>query len=118
MIRAKCLDKDGTRFLPTAGTTRDLGYQLKGAFSRAEIGKVQAGVRVDNSDNCDVGKIEALGDHLRTQQHVVYSRSKLGQGQFVTSWLFHGIAVHSQAACGREASPDLFFEPLRTHAPK
>ena len=55
------LDEHLAWLLPPPGSPGDLGYQLEGLLSGAKIGKIQAGVGGDHTDEGDAWKIVAFG---------------------------------------------------------
>ena len=68
--RSGRLHEDFPRLGAPAGSPRHLGEELEGAFAGPEVRKVEADVGVDDPDQRDVGKIEPLRDHLRSEQDV------------------------------------------------
>ena len=56
-----------------------LREQLKRPLSRAEIRLVQREVRIDDSDQRDIRKMQSLGDHLRAHQDIDFSDAKFIQ---------------------------------------
>src|SRR4051812_37628396 len=70
------LNEDFPRCFAPAGPTSDLGEQLKGAFACPEVRQVEREIGVDDSDERDVGEMEALRDHLRTDQDVDLAGAK------------------------------------------
>src|SRR6266850_6638529 len=62
------LHKHFSQRLAAASTSRDLSEQLKSPFARAEIGKMQRQIRVDDSDQRHVWKMKTFRDHLRSDQ--------------------------------------------------
>ena len=70
MIRRAGLHQHFAGLLAAAGPSRHLHQELEGALGGAEVGQVQGHVGVEHADERDVRKIEALGDHLRAEEHV------------------------------------------------
>jgi hypothetical protein len=64
------LDEHATGTNGAPGSACDLGQKLKRAFSGAKIGQTHAGVRKNNTDEGDAGKIVPLGQHLGADQDV------------------------------------------------
>ena len=63
------LDDNLTGAISASGTARDLLQQIVGALPRSKIGQLEGKVGIDHAHKRDLGKVEALGDHLGTQQH-------------------------------------------------
>ena len=89
MLRGERLDDDAAGALASTGTAGDLGEELEGAFRGAKIGNVEGDVGGNDPDEGDVGKVEALGDHLGADEDVVLTASELGE-DFLESSLFAG----------------------------
>src|SRR5439155_9837163 len=68
MIGRKGLHKHLAFDVTASRATRDLREQLKRPLARAKIRLVQGKVRINDPDERDVGKMQALGDHLRTDE--------------------------------------------------
>ena len=62
------LHDDLATSLATACATCNLGQYLEGALGGAKVGQMKRCIGVDHSHQCNVGEIQALGDHLRAQQ--------------------------------------------------
>ena len=61
------LNNDFPRNLAPPGASADLSQQLECAFTGAKIGQMDTRIRRNNTHERHAGKIEALGDHLRTE---------------------------------------------------
>ena len=59
------------------GPTRHLSKQLESPFARAEIGKMQRQIRVNDSDQRHVRKMQTFGNHLRPNQDVDLSGAEI-----------------------------------------
>ena len=88
------LDEDFALDVAAPGAARHLGQQLKGPLARAEIGQVQAEVGVDDADQRDVGKVQALGDHLGADQDVGLAGAEIAQDAAVILLALEGVGVH------------------------
>ena len=64
------LDYDLSPQVTASGPARDLGYKVKSAFPRTKIRQVKVRVRRNHANLCDLGKIQALGYHLRPNYYV------------------------------------------------
>src|SRR3977135_3099276 len=67
--RSRCLHKNFAGDLSSSGAACDLGKQLKSTFPGAKVGQMQADICIDNAHQGNIWKIEALGDHLRTDEN-------------------------------------------------
>ena len=63
------LDDHATRVLTATGATRDLLEEVERALPRAEVGHLEGVVGIDHTHERHLGKVQALGDHLRAEQH-------------------------------------------------
>lgn len=106
------LEEDFSAAIAATGTTSDLGDEVEGSFGSAEIGEVESGIGIDDSDEEDVGKVETFGDHLGPEKDLEGSIAELGEDPFVASWFSHGIGIHATDASGGEAFLDFHFESL------
>jgi hypothetical protein len=70
VVRVVGLDEHAPGLLATAGPAGDLHQQLRHAFRGTEVGAEQSAVRVQNPHQGDIGKMMALGEHLRTHEDV------------------------------------------------
>ena len=70
MLRLERLHQHPPAARPAARPARHLGEQLERPLGGAEVGHVQADVRVDDADQRHVGEVQPLGDHLRAEQDV------------------------------------------------
>ena len=95
--------------------TGHLHEQLEGAFIGAKIGDVHRDIRVDQSDQCDIGEIESLPDHLRADEHINLARAKLGEHFAKPILLAHRIRIHPFDARARQHASHRFFHPLGAH---
>ena len=58
----------------------DLGEQLKGALTGAEVGGVERKIGIEDTDEGDIGKVESLGDHLGAEQDVDLFCAEVAEG--------------------------------------
>ena len=94
-VRGEGLNDDfAFEFAPT-GAASDLSEKLKRAFACAEVWDVQPKVRVEDTDEGDVGEVQPFGYHLSADDDVDFSLTKglegISQGVFPS----HGIGVDS-----------------------
>src|SRR5947209_16424861 len=61
------LDEHAPRCV-AAASSRELRQQLERSLLRPEVGKTEAGVRVDDGRERDAGKVVTLRDHLRADE--------------------------------------------------
>ena len=71
------LDDDAARVLTATGATGDLFEQVERALARSEIGHLEGVVGVDHAHERHLGEVQALGDHLRAEQHRALSGVEL-----------------------------------------
>ena len=89
--------------IAAAGPARYLGQQLERPLAGPEIRLVQAQVGVNDPHQGDVGKMEALGDHLRADQDVDLAGAKIPQDPPVILLALHQVGVHPlHAGVGEE----------------
>ncbi len=92
------LDDDFPALGSAARASRDLAEQLEAAFRRAEVGQVDADVRIDDADERDVREIEALGDHLGAEQDVDFAAAHAVEDVGVRPFAARGVDVHARDA--------------------
>ena len=93
------LDDDFSFKLTTSGPTCDLGEQLEGALTGAEIGNVQAEVCVEHTNEGDIGEVQAFGDHLGADDDVDFALAKFLQGITQRVFTAHGVGVDACDSC-------------------
>ena len=72
----------------------NLHNQLEGALGRTEILHMQRLVRINQPDQGDIGKVQALGDHLRSNQQVDPAPPEVPENLPEKVFLRHGVRVH------------------------
>ena len=65
--------------LTSPGASSHLCEKLKRPFASAEIGQMQRQVRIDNSDQRHVRKMQTFRDHLRADENVDFARAEIAQ---------------------------------------
>ena len=104
----KSLHNHLTLRLTATGTTGNLSEQLKGSLSCTEVWRMQADVCIDNTDKRHIGKIEALGNHLRSDQNIDLTGAEFSQYLPIGAFLTHCIGIHpGNARCGEKLSDRL-----------
>ena len=114
VIGIEGLHQHSPALFAAAGSPGHLHQQLERPLGGTEVGQVQGRVGVDHAHQCDVGKIEPLGDHLRAHQDLHFTVAEGGQCPLVAAVLLHGVGVHPQAAILGESGPYFVFEFLRS----
>ena len=112
--RLEALHDDHALEVPAAGATGDLGEQLEGALGGAEIRQLQRKVGVDDADEGHAREVEALGDHLRAEEHVVFTGAEVRQDLSEQVLLAHGVRVDAGHAGTREELGDGLLDLLGT----
>src|SRR4051812_43301283 len=79
MMRMIRLNQDATRQVAATGAAGHLRNQLEGPLSGAKIRQRQARVNRNDSDQSDIGKIMALGQHLRADEQINLTLPKIEQ---------------------------------------
>ena len=88
------------------GASRHLREQLEAALGGAEVREVKAGVGGDHADESHLREVEALGHHLRTEQHVGLPPAESLDQAVVGAFPSRGVHIHTNDADPRE----LFLE--------
>ena len=70
MVGHEGLHHHAPRLAAAPGAARHLGEELEGALGGAEVGQVEAEVRVHDADQADAREVVALGDHLGADHDV------------------------------------------------
>lgn len=108
-MRSEGLNEDLADAVAAAGAAGDLSQELEGAFAGAEIGKVEAEIGVEDSDQSDIGKIEAFGDHLRPDEDVEAAGAESFEGVAESVLPAHGVGIDAgDAGVGEDAAEDVF----------
>ena len=89
------LDDHLTGSIAATGTTRHLFQQVVGALPCAKVGQLEGEVGINHAHERDLGKVEALGDHLGAQQHGAIGRIELLEQLFVRILAARGIGIHA-----------------------
>ena len=92
-----------------AGAPGHLRQQLERAFAGAKVRHVQRQIGVNDADERDVGKMQALGDHLRADKNINLTGAKIAKHFAVIVFAFHDVRVHAfDASVGKKFSQDVF----------
>ena len=110
--RLETLHDDHAFEVTPAGATGDLGEQLEGAFGGAEVRQLQREVGVDDAHQGHAREVEALGDHLRAEEHVIFTGTEIGEDLTEEVLLAHGIGVDAGHAGAREKLGDGLLDLL------
>ena len=113
VLRREGLDDDLPGLLAPAGATRHLSHELEGPLEGPEISLVQRGVGRDDSDYCDVWKVETLRDHLRADQDPDSALPEGGELFLERVVPAHRVAIHPGDRVVGEHPLDLLFDLLR-----
>ena len=116
VLRHVGLDDHLAGMLGAARPARHLGEQLEGALGGPVIGHVQRAVGQDSPHQGDLGKIQALGDHLGAHQHLPLPGAEGGQQPHVGVFIAGGVHIHAQDAHAGITPFDLLLHPLSAHA--
>ena len=81
--------------IAATGTARHLFQQVVGALPCAKVGQLEGEVGIDNAHERDLGKVEALCDHLGAQQHGAIGRIELLEQLFVRILAARRIGIHA-----------------------
>src|ERR1051325_9351470 len=77
------------------GTTSDLSQKLKCPLAGTEIRKMQSEISIDDSNQCDIGKMKAFRDHLCSNQDVDLAGAKSEKSLPICVFAGHGIRIHA-----------------------
>src|SRR5258708_39816186 len=89
--RRRRLHKNFAGDLSSSGPASDLRKQLESTFTGSKVGQMQADICVNDTHQGDIRKIEALGDHLRTDQNVDLSTPQSTKGLRLDTLCTHNI---------------------------
>jgi hypothetical protein len=110
------LHDDAARELAAASASGDLRDELEGALRGAEIRQVERAVGVDDADQRDAREVEALGDHLRADQHVDLAAPEGLERVLVVLAPPHRVRIHAPHARAWEEGRELELDALRARA--
>jgi len=91
MKRRERLDDDFAFHVTAPSATRHLSQELEGPFAGAKVRLVQRQVGVDDANECHIGEMKALGDHLGAQQYVDFARAKVAKNTAVIIFPFQSV---------------------------
>ena len=112
-LRRERLHDDLARAVATAGAARHLHEQLESPLVRAKIRHVHRQVGVDESDQRHVGKVEALADHLRADEHVDLAGAKVIQDLAEPVLLRHRVRIDPLEARAWQYASHRLLDALR-----
>ena len=104
------LDDDFAGLDAATGAAGYLAEQLECAFATTKIGKVERDVGGNDSDQGDVGEIEALCDQLGSDQDVFFTAAEVSDYLFDRAFLLGDIAVETRDSGVGELLDDEFFD--------
>src|SRR5688500_2240880 len=90
------LDQHPTTFSASSRSAGHLTQKLKTPLRRAKIRKIDSDVRIDDAHQCDVRKVESLGNRLRSEKNVDFSSGDAVEYSSVSPLSAGGIEVHSR----------------------
>ncbi len=96
------LDDDFSGEVSTTGAAGDLGEELEGALTSAEVGGVEGEVGIEDADECDVGEVEAFGDHLGAEEDVDLFGTEVAKGVAESVFSAGGVGVEARDLGGGE----------------
>ena len=111
-MRREALDEHFAFDITPSGASGDLRDQLERALASPKIRNVQAQVRVDDSHERDIRKVQSLGDHLRADEDVDLREPEIAQNAPVIFFAFENIAVHALNRGMRKQFPQRFLHLL------
>ena len=104
MLRQQRLNDRLAGTLAAPGAAGDLRQQLERALGRSEVREAEADVGGDHADQRHVGKVVALGDHLRADQDVDFAARDFLERLDEAALAPHGIAIDARDARRRETA--------------
>ena len=113
MVRAVSLHQHLAWLLRTAGTASELQQQLQTLFTRPEVRAMKKAIRRQNSSQRHTGKIHALGQHLRSHQHISLAVGESVQQAPVPISPAGGVAIKSHQAQVTQLGRQPLHHPLR-----
>ena len=116
VLRLVGLDDHLPRCFAPACAASHLGQQLKGALPGAVVGQVQRHVRSHHAHQRHLGKVQPLGDHLRSHQDAGATGAELVQQLLVSVLAGGGVNVHAHDAHMGEKLAQLLLHLLGTRA--
>ena len=106
--RLEALHDDHALEVAAARAAGDLGEELEGAFGGAEVRQLQREIGVDDAHQRHAREVEALGDHLRAEEHVVSAGAEIREHLPEEVLLAHRVGVDAgHAGAGEELSDGL-----------
>ena len=99
---------------PARPATCVSNWNVRSAARKSGMCKREVGV--DDPDQRDVGKMQALRDHLRADEDVGLARFERTQRIAMRVLALHGVGIHARDAGAREDLGDHVLDPLRAEA--
>src|SRR5205807_2014578 len=81
--------------IPATSSTGNLRQELESPLACAEIRLVQCHIGVNDPNQGYIREMKALRDHLRSEQHINLSNSKIAKNAPEIVFSFERIGVHS-----------------------
>ena len=116
MVGEGGLHDDFTGLVGAPGAATYLRELRKKFFRGAEVGAVKGAVWTYHADQCEVGKVMTLCQHLRADQDIGLAVVDLFAHRAPRAFVACAIAVHAQDACFRKTCLQRFFQTLRADA--
>ncbi len=111
-FRRESLHHDLAGAVAPPGPARHLHDQLEGALVGTEIRHVHRQVRVDETDERDVGKIQPLADHLGADEHIDLTGPEIAENLSEAVFLAHCVRVHPFQPGARQHPAHRFLDAL------
>ncbi len=99
-----------------AGAAGDLNETLRQAFARSKIGSEKSLIRIDDTDQREVGKMMAFRQHLRADENLCFTYCR--QCQRLAHRIFEAgaIAVDARNRSVRKMMTERLLQPFRSLA--
>jgi hypothetical protein len=108
MKRRKRLDDDLALDISAPGAARNLRQQLERPLARAKVRDVQALVRIDDADQRHIREVQALGDHLRSDEDVGFAKAEIAKDPTIVVLSLKRVGIHPlHARVGKKFRQDL-----------
>lgn len=89
------MNDDFSSHFTTPSSSGDLGEELEGAFSGAEVWRIEGEVGIENANEGDVGKVEPFCDHLGAKEDVDFFGTEVTEGVAKGVFATSGVGVET-----------------------
>ena len=115
---SKTLNEHLALDIASPGPATDLGEQLEGALTRAEIRLMETQVGMNDAHQSDIREMQSLSDHLGAHQNINFANPEIGEDAPIILLPLQGIRIHAFDPSVREPLTQRILNALGADARK